>query len=36
MRHGIEVIDLDLNDAKQILGRLIRANPEQWNEDIGR
>ena len=36
MRHGIEVIDLDLDDAKQLLGRFIEATPEQWNEDIGR
>ena len=36
MRHGIEAIDLDLDDAKQLLGRFIEANPEQWNEDIGR
>ena len=35
-RHGIEVIDLDLDEAKQLLGRFIEANPEQWNEDIGR
>ncbi len=36
MRHGIEVIDLDLDDAKQLLSRFIEANPEQWYEDIGR
>ena len=36
MRHGIEVIDLDLDDAKQLFGTFIEANPEQWNEDIGR
>ena len=36
MRHGIEVIDLDMGDAKELLGRFIEANPEQWNEDIGR
>ena len=36
MRHGIEVIDLDMGDAKQLLGRFIEANPKQWNEDIGR
>ena len=36
MRHGIEAIDLDLDDAKQLLSRFIEANPEQWNEDIGR
>ena len=35
-RHGIEVIDLDLDDARQLLGRFIEANPEHWNEDIGR
>ena len=35
-RHGVEVIDLDMDDAKQLLGRFIDANPEQWNEDIGR
>ena len=36
MRHGIEVIDLDMDDAKQLLGTFIEANPEQWTEDIGR
>ena len=36
MRHGIEAIDLDMDDAKQLLSRFIEANPEQWNEDIGR
>ena len=36
LRHGIEVIDLDLDDARQLLGRFIEANQEQWNEDIGR
>ena len=35
-RHGIEVIDLDLDDARQLLGRFIETNPEHWNEDIGR
>ena len=36
MRHGMEVVDLDLDEAKELLGRFIEANPEQWNEDIGR
>ena len=36
MRHGIDVIDLDLDDARQLLARYIETNPEQWNEDIGR
>ena len=35
MRHGIEVIDLDMDDAGQLLSRFIKANPEQWYEDIG-
>ena len=35
-RHGIEVIDMDLDDAKELLGRFIKMNPEQWNDDIGR
>ena len=35
LRHGIEVIDLDLDDARHLLGRFIEANPEQWKEDIG-
>ena len=35
MRHGIEVIDLDMDDARQLLSRFIKANPEQWYEDIG-
>ena len=36
MPHGSEVIDLDLDDAKQLLGGFIESNPEQWNDDIGR
>ena len=35
-RHGIEVIDMDLNEARELLGRFISMNPEQWNDDIGR
>ena len=36
LRHGIEVIDLELEEAKQILGGFIASNPEHWNSDIGR
>ena len=36
IRHGIEVTDLDLDDAKELLGRFIDVSPEIWNEDIGR
>lgn len=35
-RHGIEVIDLDLEDARELLGRFIEEEPEKWNDDIGR
>ncbi len=36
IRHGIEVVDMDLDDAKELLGRFIEEKPEQWNDDIGR
>ena len=36
VRHGIEVIDLDLDGAKRLLAGFIEANPLHWNRDIGR
>jgi cytosine/creatinine deaminase len=33
--HGVEVIDLDLDECEQIMGEFIETNPELWNEDIG-
>ena len=33
--HGVEVIDLDLDECKQLMRDFIAANPELWNEDIG-
>ena len=33
---GIKVIDLDSAECVSLLGEYIRANPEIWNEDIGR
>ncbi|MCE2456565.1 MAG: nucleoside deaminase [Dehalococcoidia bacterium] len=36
LRHGIEVTDLDLEDAKQMLGGFIESNPQHWNSDIGK
>lgn len=36
LRHGIEVIDLDLDEAKRLLGGFIEVNPQQWYDDIGR
>jgi cytosine deaminase len=34
--HGVEVIDLDLAECVGMMTRFIAANPELWNEDIGR
>ena len=36
LRHGIEVIDLDLDEAKDLLARFIEKNPAEWHGDIGR
>ena len=33
--NGVEVIDLDSADCKQLLGQFINAHPEIWSEDIG-
>ena len=33
--HGIEVVDLNLNEAKQLMRDFIQANPHQWQSDIG-
>lgn len=33
--HGIEVIDLDLNECKQLMNQFILEQPEIWFEDIG-
>jgi cytosine/creatinine deaminase len=33
---GIQVIDLNSAECVSLLGEYIRANPEVWNEDIGR
>ncbi|MDA0768761.1 MAG: nucleoside deaminase [Chloroflexi bacterium] len=35
-RHGIEVIDMDLDEAKKLMRDFIEANPSQWNQDIGK
>lgn len=36
LRHGIEVIDLDLDEAKELLAEFIERNPSEWYGDIGR
>ncbi len=33
--HGVEVIDLDLDECKKLMKKFIRTNPELWKEDIG-
>ena len=33
--HGVEIIDLDLDECKQLMRQFIQSNPELWNEDIG-
>jgi len=34
--HGVEVIDLDLDQCTQMMNKFIETNPELWNEDIGK
>ncbi|PPS45091.1 nucleoside deaminase [Chroococcidiopsis sp. TS-821] len=34
--HGVEVIDLDLDECKKLMQEFIRENPQLWNEDIGK
>lgn len=33
--HGVEVIDLDLAECKQLMSEFIYNHPQLWNEDIG-
>ncbi|HEV7231354.1 MAG TPA: nucleoside deaminase [Bacteroidia bacterium] len=33
--HGVEVIDLNLEECKTMMNDFIAANPKLWNEDIG-
>ena len=33
--HGVEVIDLDLDECKKLMRDFIESKPELWNEDIG-
>ena len=35
LRHGIAVVDLDLDEAKELLSRFIERNPAEWYGDIG-
>jgi creatinine deaminase len=33
--HGVEVVDLDLQECTGMMEQFIRQKPELWNEDIG-
>ena len=32
---GVEVVDLNLDECKQLMRKFIQTNPNLWNEDIG-
>ena len=34
-QHGVEVIDLDIQECKDMMNEFIESKPEIWNEDIG-
>lgn len=34
--HGVEVVDLDLNECQEMMSKFIDECPELWNEDIGK
>ena len=33
--HGVKVVDLNLNECKQLMKKFIQDNLDLWNEDIG-
>ncbi len=33
--HGIEIVNLDLDECKLMMTDFVKRNPELWNEDIG-
>lgn len=35
VQHGVEVIDLNLRECKEMMTGFIEEHPEIWNEDIG-
>ena len=36
LRHGVEVVNLDVDEAKELLRTFIETNPQEWHGDIGR
>lgn len=35
-RHGVEVVDLELEACKELMAAFIAEHPELWDEDIGK
>jgi cytosine/creatinine deaminase len=35
-RHGVQVINLNLDECKEIMKQFIKENQKLWNEDIGK
>ena len=33
--HGVEVVDMNLDECKRLMNEFIKNNPALWNEDIG-
>jgi cytosine deaminase len=33
--HGVQVLNLDLDECKELMRQFIRQNPRLWQEDIG-
>ncbi len=34
-QHGVDVVDLDLDECKNMMKEFINKNPDLWKEDIG-
>ncbi len=34
--HGVAVVDLDLDECKNLMSEFIQGSPELWKEDIGK
>jgi cytosine deaminase len=34
--HGVEVIDLNIEECKEMMKKFIREKPDIWYEDIGK
>lgn len=34
-KHGVEVVDLDLDECRQLMRDFINGHPDLWREDIG-